>query len=210
MVAVTGRLRRYVVGFLYPNVMSGSNPRPLSMALIAVLFSIFVGLDCIDGRGASHGRQPGHQRDSDLRTACFSVLAIGYRTSHPAEHRPSSTTDRHWPPMITIATAKEVPIIRDSAPQALLWLDRGGQRFPSSSTIPRKDPLWRPSLRHTSAKIGNAPAQLQLHVHSGNGPPISDSGWALNRLPRWEPRQRSHQNNTDAVIASSDSRPFFI
>src|SRR5271165_4669670 len=43
MVAVTGIFVGYVVGFLYPNFMSGSNPGPLFMALVAVAFSFFVG-----------------------------------------------------------------------------------------------------------------------------------------------------------------------
>ena len=67
MVATTGIFIGYVVGFLYPNVMSGSNPGPFFMALIAVLFSIFVGWIASEGRGRFDGRQPGYQRHSDLR-----------------------------------------------------------------------------------------------------------------------------------------------
>src|SRR5260370_15085933 len=42
MVAVTGVFVGYVVGFLYPNVMSGSNPGPIFMALVAVAFTFMV------------------------------------------------------------------------------------------------------------------------------------------------------------------------
>src|SRR5580698_6445584 len=42
MVAVTGIFVGYVIGFLFPSFMSGSNPGPLFMALVAVVFSFFV------------------------------------------------------------------------------------------------------------------------------------------------------------------------
>src|ERR1700744_4887664 len=42
MVAVTGIFVGYIVGFLYPNFMSGSNPGPVFMGLVAIAFSFFV------------------------------------------------------------------------------------------------------------------------------------------------------------------------
>ncbi len=45
MVATTGIFCGYVVGFLYPNVMSGSNPGPLFMALVAVALLLLCRLD---------------------------------------------------------------------------------------------------------------------------------------------------------------------
>src|SRR6202051_175173 len=53
MVAVTGVFVGYIVGFLYPNFMSGSNPGPLFMALVAVGFSFFVAGIAQKGAGAS-------------------------------------------------------------------------------------------------------------------------------------------------------------
>ena len=80
MVATTGIFVGYVVGFLYPNFMSGSNPGPLFMALVAVLFSILRRLDRIEGCGRFDGRQSGHQRDSNLRAP--DLQCAGHRLSH--------------------------------------------------------------------------------------------------------------------------------
>src|ERR1700739_359320 len=51
MVAVTGIFVGYVVGTLYPNSMSASNPGPIFMGLVAALFSL--GVAYIAHRGVS-------------------------------------------------------------------------------------------------------------------------------------------------------------
>jgi len=147
MVAVTGVFVGYVVGFLYPNVMSGSNPGPLFMPLIAVLFSIFVGWIASKGAGASTAVNLAINVIQISALLVFSVLAIGYRTSHPAgtpafqyDGQTLATYDYQY------ATAKDGSIIRDSATQApCLCSTRQAKRFPSSSTIPRRIPLLAPS-----------------------------------------------------------------
>src|SRR5271169_438090 len=53
MVATTGIFVGYVVGFLYPSAMSGSNPGPVFMGMIAILFSFFVAWIASKGAGAS-------------------------------------------------------------------------------------------------------------------------------------------------------------
>src|ERR1039457_3928315 len=53
MVALTGIFVGYVVGFLYPNFMSGSNPGPVFMAMVAVVFPFFVAWIATKGVGAS-------------------------------------------------------------------------------------------------------------------------------------------------------------
>src|SRR5260221_605591 len=53
MVGVTGVFVGYVVGFLYPNFMSGSNPGPLFMATIAVIFTFAVAAIAQRGANAS-------------------------------------------------------------------------------------------------------------------------------------------------------------
>src|ERR1035438_2180885 len=53
MVATTGIFIGYVVGFLYPNLLSGSNPGPVFMALVAIVFAFFVAWIAAKGAGAS-------------------------------------------------------------------------------------------------------------------------------------------------------------
>ena len=159
MVAVTGVFVGYVVGFLYPNVMSGSNPGPLFMALIAVLFSIFVGWIASKGAGASTAVNLAINVIQISALLVFSVLAIGYRTSHPAgtpafqyDGQTLATYDYQY------ATAKDGSIIRDSATQAPLpLLDAAGKKVPFVIDYPEKDPASGAFLTHTSAKSVVAP-----------------------------------------------------
>ncbi len=83
MVATTGIFCGYIVGFLYPNVMSGSNPGPLFMALVAVVFSFFVAWIASKGAGASTAVNIAINVIQISALVVFSVLALGYRSSHP-------------------------------------------------------------------------------------------------------------------------------
>ncbi len=86
MVAVTGVFVGYVVGFLYPNFMSGSNPGPVFMALVAVVFSFFVAWIASKGAGASTAVNIAINVIQISALIVFSVLALGYRASHPSGH----------------------------------------------------------------------------------------------------------------------------
>src|ERR1700678_4527172 len=84
MVATTGIFCGYIVGFLWPSVMSGSNPGPLFMALIAIAFSFFVAWIASKGAGASTAVNMAINVIQISALIVFSVLALGYRASHPA------------------------------------------------------------------------------------------------------------------------------
>ena len=151
MVATTGIFVGYVVGFLYPNVMSGSNPGPLFMALVAVVFSIFVGWIASKGAGASTAVNLAINVIQISALIVFSFLAIGYRVSHPAGS-PAFQYDNQ-----TLATYnyqfavdKTGATIRDSAgvPQPLL--DTAGKQVPFVIDYPATDSTGA-FLTHTSA-----------------------------------------------------------
>jgi amino acid transporter len=153
MVATTGIFVGYVVGFLYPNAMSGSNPGPLFMALVAVLFSIFVGWIASKGAGASTAVNLAINVIQISALLVFSVLAIGYRTSHPAgapafqyDGQTLATYDYQF------ATAKDgTTILRDATTQAPLpLLDAAGKKVPFTIDYPEKDSTGA-FLSHTSA-----------------------------------------------------------
>ncbi len=163
MVAVTGVFVGYVVGFLYPNVMSGSNPGPLFMALVAVLFSIFVGWIASKGAGASTAVNLAINVIQISALLIFSVLAIGYRTSHPAgtaafqyDGQTLATYDYQY------ATAKDGTILRDSTTQAPLpLLDASGKKVPFVIDYPEKDSTGA-FLTHTSATSVIAPHSISF------------------------------------------------
>src|SRR5271168_779376 len=83
MVAVTGIFVGYVVGFLYPNFMSGSNPGPLFMALVAVVFTFVVAWIAQRGANASTAVNLAINIIQISALVLFSILAIGYRSNHP-------------------------------------------------------------------------------------------------------------------------------
>jgi amino acid transporter len=129
-----------VVGFLYPNAMSGSNPGPLFMALIAVAFSFFVGWIASKGAGASTAVNLAINIIQISALLVFSVLAIGYRTSHPAG---SAAFQYDGQTLATysyqFATDKTGATIRDASGAPLPLLDSAGKPVPFTIDYPEKD-----------------------------------------------------------------------
>src|SRR5215472_12902720 len=83
MVAVTGIFVGYVVGTLWPNAMSASNPGPLFMGLVAVLFSFGVAYIAHRGVTGSTGVNIAINVIQISALLVFSVMALGYRMNHP-------------------------------------------------------------------------------------------------------------------------------
>ena len=151
MVATTGIFCGYVVGFLYPNIMSGSNPGPIFMALVAIVFSFFVGWIASKGAGASTAVNLAINIIQISALLVFSVLAIGYRTSHPAgspafqyDGQTLATYDYQF------ATDKTGATVRDAAGLPLPLLDAAGKKVPFTIDYPEKDATGA-FLTHTSA-----------------------------------------------------------
>jgi len=151
MVATTGIFIGYVVGFLYPNIMSGSNPGPLFMALIAVVFSFFVAWIAAKGAGASTAVILAINIIQISALLIFSVLAIGYRTSHPTgsaayqyDGQTLATYDYQF------ATDKTGAVLRDASQAPLPLLDAAGKKVPFTIDYPEKDSTGA-FLSHTSA-----------------------------------------------------------
>ncbi len=84
MVGVTGIFVGYIVGFLYPNVMSGANPGPIFTSLIAIVFSFAVAWIAQKGANASTAVNLAINVVQISALVLFSILAIGYRVNHPS------------------------------------------------------------------------------------------------------------------------------
>src|ERR1700691_4948884 len=126
MVATTGIFCGYVVGFLYPNIMSGSNPGPVFMALVAVLFSFFVAWIASKGAGGSTAVNIAINVIQISALIVFSVLALGYRANHPAG-APAFQYDGQSMATYTYQFAtnpKDSSIMRDSSGNPLPLLDK--------------------------------------------------------------------------------------
>jgi amino acid transporter len=140
MVATTGIFCGYVVGFLYPSIMSGSNPGPVFMALVAIVFSFFVGWIASKGAGASTAVNLAINIIQISALLVFSVLAIGYRASHPAGTQ-AFQYDGQTLATYTyqFATDKTGATLRDSSGAPLPLLDSAGKQVPFTISYPEKD-----------------------------------------------------------------------
>ena len=140
MVATTGIFTGYVVGFLFPNFISGGNPGPVFMALVAVVFSFFVAWIAQKGAGASTAVNLAINIIQISALILFSVLALGYRASHPSgspgfQYDTQSLATYSY----QFATAKDGTTVRDASgiPQPLL--DAAGKPVPFQITYPETD-----------------------------------------------------------------------
>jgi APA family basic amino acid/polyamine antiporter len=154
MVAVTGIFVGYIVGFFYPSFLSGSNPGPLFMALIAVVFSFFVAWIAAKGAGASTAVNLAINVIQISALVVFSVLAIGYRANHPTGTTGPTAFQYDSQSLSTytyqFATDKTGATIRDASGAPMPLLDSAGKPVPYVITYPETDSSGN-FLSHTSA-----------------------------------------------------------
>jgi len=141
MVAVTGIFVGYIVGFLYPNFLSGSNPGPVFMGLVAVVFSFFVAWIASKGAGASTAVNIAINIVQISALVVFSVLALGYRASHPTGS-PAFNYDGQTLQTYTYQFAtnpKDGSVVRDPSGTPLPQLDKSGKAVPFTIDYPTTD-----------------------------------------------------------------------
>jgi amino acid transporter len=140
MVATTGIFVGYITGFLYPGFLSGSNPGPVFMALVAVVFSFFVAWIAQKGAGASTAVNLAINIVQISALMVFSVLALGYRASHPAG-APAFQYDGQTLATYSyqFATAKDGSTVRDASGVPVPLRDAAGKPVPFTIEYPEKD-----------------------------------------------------------------------
>jgi basic amino acid/polyamine antiporter, APA family len=155
MVAVTGVFVGYVVGFLYPNFMSGANPGLLFMAIVAVLFSFFVAWIASKGAGASSAVNIAMNVIQISALIVFSVLALGYRANHPSG-APGFQYDTQTLATYTYQFAtnpKDGSIMRDASGTPLPLLGKDGKPVPFVVTYPATDSTGNMLAHPTAASV---------------------------------------------------------
>ena len=157
MVATTGIFVAYVVGFLDPTFISGSNPGPVFMGLVAVVFSFFVAWIASKGAGASTAVNIGINLVQISALVVFAVLALQYRASHPS----GSTGFQYGSQTLStytyqFATAKDGSTLRDASGNPLPLLDAAGKPVPYTITYPTTDATGN-FLTHPNAASVIAP-----------------------------------------------------
>ena len=157
MVATTGIFSGYIVGFLWPNAMSGSNPGPVFMALVAVVFSFFVAWIASKGAGASTAVNMAINVVQISALIVFAALAIQYRAGHPS----GSTGFQYDSQSLStytyqFQTDKTGATVRDATGNPLPLLDAAGKPVPYVITYPETDSTGA-FLTHTTAASVIAP-----------------------------------------------------
>ena len=131
MVGVTGVFVGYIVGFLYPGFMSGSNPGPIFMALVAIVFTFAVTWIAQRGANASTAVNLAINVVQISALVLFAVLAIGYRVNHPQGSKAlnyDSVTQSTY--TYNFAAKADGTIIRDASNVPQPQLDATGKPAP--------------------------------------------------------------------------------
>ena len=159
MVAVTGIFCGYVVGTLWPNAMSASNPGTLFMMVVAVVFTF--GVAYIAHRGVTGSTAVSIAINVIQISALlvFSVMAIGYRINHPpgsVAYQFDSTSGEAYTYQfaMTQTTANGQTTDRRSCAMPTWCRSRcwtpPASRYPTRSIYPDKDAMGN-FLSHKSA-----------------------------------------------------------
>jgi amino acid transporter len=147
MVGTMGIVSGYLVGTLYPSFMSASNPGVLFMMLVAVVFAFAVAYIAYRGANASTAINLGINVIQITALLVFAVLAIGYRSSHPAgsvawQFDASSGEAYQYEFKTTTTVVAGVPtenVVRDSSGVPLPKLDDAGKPIPYRISYPERD-----------------------------------------------------------------------
>ena len=147
MVGVIGVISGYLVGTLWPNFMSASNPGPMFMMAVAIVFSFAVAYIAHRGVNGSTSVNIAINVIQISALLVFTVIALGYRMNHP----PGSIAYQFDPQTSAaysceFATTKTMvngtatdTIVRasDGTPQCAM--DSAGKAVPYRISYPEKD-----------------------------------------------------------------------
>jgi amino acid transporter len=166
MVAVTGVFVGYIVGFLYPNIMNGTNPGLVFMALVAVAFSFFVAWIASKGAGASTAVNIAINVVQISALVVFAVLALGYRASHPSGTTGPTAFQYDGQSLATYnyqfkTDPKDGSTVRDASGTPLPLLDSAGKPVPYVITYPETDASGN-FLTHKNAASVIAPHKFSF------------------------------------------------
>lgn len=147
MVGVMGVLCGYLAGTIWPAFMSASNPGPMFMMAIAIVFSF--GIAYIAHRGVN-GSTAVNVAINVIQISAlliFSVMALGYRWNHPpgsvAYQFDSTSGDAYTYEFLTekqtVAGQPTDVVVRDASGVPKPKLDAGGKPVPFRIAYPEKD-----------------------------------------------------------------------
>src|SRR5579863_7213959 len=149
MVAVTGIFCGYVVGTLWPNFMSATNPGTFFMIVVAVVFTFGVAYIAHRGVNGSTAVSIAINVIQISALIVFAVMAIGYRMNHPPgsvafQFDPASGeayTYQFATTQTTVNGQTTATIVRDANMVPQPMLDAAGKPVPFTIDYPEKDAM---------------------------------------------------------------------
>ncbi|HZQ17542.1 MAG TPA: APC family permease [Terriglobales bacterium] len=147
MVGVIGVISGYLVGTLWPNFMSASNPGPMFMMAVAVFFSFAVAYIAHRGVNGSTSVNIAINVIQISALLVFTVIALGYRVNHPPgsiayqfDPQTSAAYNYEFATRTTMVNGQATDAIvrsADGAPQPKV--DSVGKPVPYHVSYPEKD-----------------------------------------------------------------------
>ncbi len=147
MVGVIGVISGYLVGTLWPNFMSASNPGPMFMMAVAVVFAFAVAYIAHRGVNGSTSVNIAINVIQISALLVFTVIALGYRVNHPPgsiayqfDAQTSAAYSYEFATTTTMVNGQSTDIIvrsADGTPQPKL--DAAGKQVPYHVSYPEKD-----------------------------------------------------------------------
>src|SRR5579864_1879970 len=147
MVGVIGVISGYLVGTIWPNFMSASNPGPMFMMVVAVFFSFAVAYIAHRGVNGSTSVNIAINVIQISALLLFSVVALNYRMSHPpgstayqfdAQTSASYSYEFATTSQTVSGQATDV-IVRDANGVPQPKMDASGKPVPFHISYPEKD-----------------------------------------------------------------------
>jgi APA family basic amino acid/polyamine antiporter len=164
MVATTGIFCGYVVGTLWPNFMSASNPGPMFMMAVAIVFSFAVAYIAHRGVIGSTGVSVAINVIQISALIVFSIMCISYRMKHAPgtvafQWDATSGDAYNYKFATTTAADGTVNITRDANQIPVPVMDASGKPVPYTVSYPQYDGSGN-FLSHADAKSVIAPHGL--------------------------------------------------
>jgi basic amino acid/polyamine antiporter, APA family len=169
MVGVIGVISGYLVGTLWPNVMSATNPGPMFMMLVAVVFSFAVAYIAHRGVNGSTSVNIAINVIQISALLLFSVVALNYRMSHPA-----GSASYQFDPQTSASYSYEFATTSQMVSgQATDVVTRDANGVPQ----PKLDASGKPVPFHISYPEHDSSGAFASHPNAGSVVRMHNFGW---------------------------------
>ncbi len=172
MVGVMGVLCGYLVGTLWPGFMSASNPGPMFMMTVAVVFSFLIAGIAHRGINGSTGVSIAINVVQITALLVFAVMAFSYRSNHPAG-TPAWQFDSASGDAYTYEFATEKQKDDKGVMQDVIVREKDG------TPKPQLDASGKPVLFKVAYPATDDKGNFISHPDGGSVVGIHNAGWAF-------------------------------